>query len=437
VDTVVVTPVDPVIIFTSAGQTYQFSAAAVYSDNSSDNITRAATWSSSGTWIATVNNGLVTLSRAGTVKISAWYQGKSGSSWLQVDVPIPPPPPPPPSGGGSGGGGGVTVPSSKTSLAQYIDANGIFIEDVTATSVDGLAYIVFLAGQTAKDPNGQPLRFVTIKAETSPPEPIANCKFLGEVYDFGPDGATVDPWASLGFRYSESKIPEGVAEENLVIATWQDDKWVELECTVLEDTNYIYTTTDHLSFYAVLAGNRPASFEVDGLTVTPFEVQPNASVKVSVNVTNTGDLTGDYIVALKLNNVDEQSKVITLIGGESQLVSFAIFQDAAGAYTVTIGGLSGEFTVMEPESATEPEGAVAAVPIPELEPTPEPQPQTEEEPIPTAQPEPVTELELPSAPQEEPIPSNGISWWLIFIYAAAGIGVVGLVTIIVRGKRRH
>ena len=147
-------------------------------------------------------------------------------------------------------------------------------------------------------------------------------------------------------------------------------------------------------------------------------------------MTNTGDLTGNYAVIMKLNNVDNQNKEITLKGGESRTVSFTVTQAAAGAYAVTIGGLSGRFTVKEPE----PEGTVAEIPTPEP-PSPSPTPEAPaEQPVATVQPEPE-----PASPVESPIQpmlSQGTAWWPIVIYVIGGVVVVGLGAYFFTRRRR-
>jgi hypothetical protein len=69
--------------------TTQFTATAVFTDNSTRNVTTLATWSSSNSAIAVVANSGPTIGRAtalaeGTSTITATYQGSSGTSLLTV-----------------------------------------------------------------------------------------------------------------------------------------------------------------------------------------------------------------------------------------------------------------------------------------------------------------------------------------------------------------
>ena len=71
------------------GSTQQFTATGTYSDGSHQNLTAAATWSSSATAIATVNNtagskGLADSHAVGTTTVTATYGTVSGSTTLTV-----------------------------------------------------------------------------------------------------------------------------------------------------------------------------------------------------------------------------------------------------------------------------------------------------------------------------------------------------------------
>jgi hypothetical protein len=63
----------------------------VLSDNTTQTVTAAATWTSSDTSVATVSNagglrGTATPVKAGTTTVTATYQGKSGSTTLTVSA---------------------------------------------------------------------------------------------------------------------------------------------------------------------------------------------------------------------------------------------------------------------------------------------------------------------------------------------------------------
>jgi arabinogalactan endo-1,4-beta-galactosidase len=94
-----------------------------------------------------------------------------------------------------------------------------------------------------------------------------------------------------------------------------------------------------------LLGRKPAAFEFSRLTVNPTQVEVNSPITISVNVKNTGGISGIYSVELKMNGVVEESKRVTLDGGTQTDLSFTITKAIAGSYKVDVGTLSGIFTV--------------------------------------------------------------------------------------------
>jgi hypothetical protein len=265
-----------------------------------------------------------------------------------------------PTGGSSGGGGGSS-PGGTTYLFEYANNDGEFFTDAIAESFDGQVQLYIPKGTIGQNKYGQRLYSVSIKEYTTPPAPPADCNFVGLNYDIGPAGATFDPPIYLTLKYTDSQVPDGVAEENLKLATWLDGKWVPFEGGVVDPVNNTITVSiNHFSIYTVMAYTSPASFVISGMTVSPTEVHANESVTISVTITNTGDLNGSYDVTLKINNSESQIKKVTLDGGQVQTVSFAVTSDTTGEYSIEINGLSGKFKVKPPV----PEGTVAEVTLP-------------------------------------------------------------------------
>ena len=83
-----ISPTNPSI---NVGATQQFIVIGTYSDNTTQNLTSSAIWSSSDTSIVTIsndtgNNGLATSVAAGSPTITATYGGKSATTILMVTV---------------------------------------------------------------------------------------------------------------------------------------------------------------------------------------------------------------------------------------------------------------------------------------------------------------------------------------------------------------
>ena len=166
----------------------------------------------------------------------------------------------------------------------------------------------------------------------------------------GPDGATFNPAITLTVSYDPAKLPSGVQEKNLIMATWDTTagKWVDIQTTVDAVAHTASASIGHFSSFAIIVHTRPAFFAIGGLSVSPAEVNPGDKVSVGASVTNSGDLAGTYPIKLKVNGTSESTQGIAVAGGGSQSVSFTIARDAPGTYQLDINGLSGTFIVRSP-----------------------------------------------------------------------------------------
>jgi outer membrane biosynthesis protein TonB len=121
-------------------------------------------------------------------------------------------------------------------------------------------------------------------------------------------------------------------------------------------------------------------------------------VNISTTISNTGEIAGNFYVALSINSVPIATKEITLAGGASQTITFTASGDTAGTYSVDVNGKTGQFTVK-----------AAPIPTP-----PEPTP-TPPEPAPEPAPEPTPAPELPTT-----------NWWLVGGIIAGVAIILGL-----------
>jgi len=92
----------------------------------------------------------------------------------------------------------------------------------------------------------------------------------------------------------------------------------------------------------------PASFILSNLVVSPSTVEPDETVTVSVTVMNVGEVEGSYTAELLIDGSKVDEYTVTLDGGFSETVEFTVTEDTEGTYTVSIGELSGSFTVETP-----------------------------------------------------------------------------------------
>jgi hypothetical protein len=100
--------------------------------------------------------------------------------------------------------------------------------------------------------------------------------------------------------------------------------------------------------FSIIEPKSPAAFTVSSLQINPDSVNPGETVDISVVVTNTGELAGSYQASLEINDIEVQTKGVTVGGGGSVTVTFGFIPDTYGLFHVDIGGLPGSFEV-EPE----------------------------------------------------------------------------------------
>jgi VCBS repeat-containing protein len=258
------------------------------------------------------------------------------------------------SGGGGGGGGGSSSVTGVTSLYNSVDSSGVFLEDTEIQSADRKVEIFIPKDTICTNNDGRTPGLITIKEENPPPPPPEDAEIIGLAYDIStnPNDVIFDPPIDLIFDYEDEEIPQGVVENNLVIATynWDTQQWEPLECTIYPEEKTIIAKLSHFSTYTILAYVRPASFEITDLLVVPGEIELGEKVSISALVTNTGDLTDIYQVNLALDGIVLRTREITLNGGESEAVAFSANPETTGLHQVSIDDFVASFTVSQPQA---------------------------------------------------------------------------------------
>jgi len=90
----------------------------------------------------------------------------------------------------------------------------------------------------------------------------------------------------------------------------------------------------------------PPKMSVQYVSVNPQQAYANQSVTITTNVVNTGDEAGNLNVALKINGMVEQSRMVSVGPQGTQPVKFTVTKAQPGTYTVDILGEQGSFTVL-------------------------------------------------------------------------------------------
>jgi hypothetical protein len=234
-----------------------------------------------------------------------------------------------------------------------INQSGVLTSPAVLTSADGKVQLGLNANTTINI-QGQSL---TVSAEPSAPAIPANVKLVN-AYDFGPDNTSFDPAINLTFKYDLAALPSGVTESNLYIGFWNGSSWTDLPYKVNTEAKTVTAEVRHFTIMALLGKvssappPAPASFTVSDLKISPTSVKPGEQVAITVTIANSGGTEGSYNAVLKINDVDEAQKQVTLGPKGKQEITFTTSQETAGSYDVNVGDTSGSFKVSMPDTAS-------------------------------------------------------------------------------------
>jgi hypothetical protein len=99
---------------------------------------------------------------------------------------------------------------------------------------------------------------------------------------------------------------------------------------------------------AILALTKKAAvtgIKLSNLTIYPDPCNPGQDVTISVVATNKSNKTLTAVIALGGDFMEQQT--VTLLAGQSQVVSFTVTPTVAKTYQVSLDGLSGSFVCTE------------------------------------------------------------------------------------------
>ena len=93
---------------------------------------------------------------------------------------------------------------------------------------------------------------------------------------------------------------------------------------------------------------KPAKLELDALVIAPTEVLPGESTTITVDASNTGEVSGTFEVSLTVNGEKSQTKEVVIAGGETDKVIFTLILETAGLYDTEIDGFKESLRVLKP-----------------------------------------------------------------------------------------
>jgi hypothetical protein len=265
------------------------------------------------------------------------------------------------SGGSAGSGSGNPVPTNPptalaggaTNLSTFVDATGVFKIKASISSSDNVCSLVIPGGTIAKTAGGNALSLISMESTWPDQEtftPSSGAIRIGSVYNLGPEGATFEPPITMSLAYDVTQLPVRTPESRLVIAYWDagDMKWEPLDgCQVDTVMHAVKAPMTHFSLYSILVlPPAPAVFSVSQLTVSPPDLLVGQTATVSIQVSNSGEESGDYEVDLKLAGSPVETKQITVAGQSDQVITFNLTQNLPGTYEIAVNGLQGSIRVL-------------------------------------------------------------------------------------------
>ena len=102
-----------------------------------------------------------------------------------------------------------------------------------------------------------------------------------------------------------------------------------------------------LLLMAVLLPSCGAKFELSSLTVSPAEIGVGGTTFVILKVQDTGPKAGAYVAVLKVNGQEVDRQQVALGAGGSQTITFALSENSAGSYQISVGTLNAVLSVVK------------------------------------------------------------------------------------------
>jgi len=138
-----------------------------------------------------------------------------------------------------------------TKYEATVDSQGKVESSAQATSADSTVSLSIDKDTIVLDKDGEPIQLIQATIDPNPPPP-EDANKVGPAYDLTPQGATFNPPIKLTLTYAPDELPEGLMEEDVYIACYEDGKWEMLRYKQVDTERHNVTTqVDHLAKYGV------------------------------------------------------------------------------------------------------------------------------------------------------------------------------------------
>jgi len=106
-----------------------------------------------------------------------------------------------------------------------------------------------------------------------------------------------------------------------------------------------YADVDGLGGFFTVIPLNPPSFTVSNFSIAPERVRQGQAVIVTATVTNTGEITGNHPLILRVKGMAEAQQEVTLGPNKTQDIEFQVVKDTPGFYPVSMENWTGKFVV--------------------------------------------------------------------------------------------
>jgi hypothetical protein len=153
-----------------------------------------------------------------------------------------------------------------------INVNGRMLETADVTCSDGLLNIHIPIGTVVNDEYGDRPSALEIEVIKSPLKSSDDMYFIGPAYILLPDSTTFNPSITLTWIYNPDDLPEDIQEEELFLASYDENtgEWIKLDC-VLDTVNHTITAefSHSMTFAVFCAKPESAPLTVGNLVESP------------------------------------------------------------------------------------------------------------------------------------------------------------------------
>lgn len=115
---------------------------------------------------------------------------------------------------------------------------------------------------------------------------------------------------------------------------------------------------DKAGVYAVRIGEQnstlevrdpiPATFKLSKLEITPTESEVNEKIVIKADIANVGEAKGKYTAEWKINGFLTRTEEMVILPAATSFVVLTVSPNSPGTYMVSLGELTGQFTVVAP-----------------------------------------------------------------------------------------